>query len=299
MENATEDMDPQSQQSPNEENKLPSFDLLEQGIAAKRNGDSNLAQKYFYQALAFDLAFVPALVELAILFDDTGELDKALEYYDRALQIDPDHYELRLHYANALIRNDQIDQGISHIRRAIELKEDSSDAWYYLALTYFFYLNETQKAIAICYSILEREDDYVAAYNLLGEIAFAQSQLQEAKDHFETALQADPDNKDAHLALSAIYGNDLQKRHKSLEHSFYLLEKDPADPLARHNAQMALKLPPHEQSSPSDTALEEGMAYIYLEDWALAEHALKRALRLNPSHPHVWQMLQQVRKKKA
>lgn len=271
------------------------FDLLKRGIGAKEQKLYKKALRIFYDLLAEDVNFIPALIELAILYDEIDDQAKAKYYFERAIGLDPGHYELRLHFANSLIRHEEVDAGIDQIRQAIELDEKNCDGWYYLAIAYFFYLNESVKALAIAERILEIDPNYVSGYTLLGEIYFAMNNIEESRRYFHKALQIDPTNKDSHLALSAIYGNDIKDRHQSLRHSLFLLDKDPEDKLARHNAEMALKLPPREEISQSEQAYEEGMAYLYLEQWDLAEHALRRAMKLNPSHPEIWQMLQKVR----
>jgi len=206
---------------------------------------------------------------------------------------------VRIHLANCLIRSDKVDRGIQQLRQAIEQDENKVDGWYYLAIAYFVYLNETEKSMAIVHRIIELNPYYISGYTLLGEIQFSLKDVKGAIFSFEKALKIDPNNKDAHLALSAIYGNDLQDRHKSLKHSLFLLESDPLDEMAKHNVEMALKLPIQKAGKPSHQALEEGMAYLYLRKWDLAEHALKRALRLDPSHPRVWNLLQKARTKKS
>lgn len=273
-------------------------DLLKQGLSAKKDGRLSDAEAIFIKCLQKDISFVPALIELAILYDDQDELSKSIYYYEKALKLDPLHYEVRIHLANCLIRNEQVDRGIQELRDAIEQDENKADGWYYLAIAYFIYLNETEKALAIVHRIIEINPFYISGYTLLGEIQFSRKDIQGAIQSFEKALQIDPENKDAHLALSAIYGNDLKNRHESLKHALLLLESDPTDEMAKHNVEMALKLPAQKSDKPSDQALEEGMAYLYLKKWDLAEHALKRALRLDPSHPQVWKLLQKARGKK-
>lgn len=269
--------------------------FLKDGLKAKDGGFFSEAVSNFMKALQLDLSFVPALIELAILYDDVKNLEKSIIYYQRALKLDPNHYELRLHYANVLIRNESVDQGIQEIRIAIEQNEEKVDGWYYLAIAYFFYLNETEKALAIANQINKMDPAYTSGYTLLGEIYFSLGDTDKSIKYFQKALRLDPENKDAHLALSAIFGNDLKDREKSLKHSMYLLNKYPQDKLAKNNAIMALKLPLNKSTPLSEQVLTEGMAYLYLEKWDQAEHALKRAMHLKPSHPEVWKILQKVR----
>ncbi len=271
------------------------FDQIKEGILAKEKGQMKDAARLFLNILQEDMNFVPALIELALLYDEQEEFDRAESYFQRALSLDPDHFELRLHYANSLIRKGSIEPGIDQIRYVLEKDENHCDAWYYLAITYFFYLNENVKALAIAERIIEIDPGFTAGYTLLGEIYFSLKNIPQSLKYFQRVLEIEPTNKDAHLALSAIYGKDLMDRHKSLKHSMFLLESNSYDKLARHNAEMALRLPPNQEIQASEQALEEGMAYLYLEKWDLAEHALKRALKLNPEHPEVWKMLQKVR----
>ncbi len=86
--------------------------------AELRNVDK--AVEMYERALHVDSQYVPALFNLAGLFEETGERDRAIALYQRVLTIDPEHAESksRLVYAQRIERQD--DPLIDLVREAAE-----------------------------------------------------------------------------------------------------------------------------------------------------------------------------------
>jgi tetratricopeptide (TPR) repeat protein len=64
--------------------------LLEEGNAAYDQGNYTVAMQYYDKALIIDPNFVEALSNKGLALDNLGRSEEAIQYYDKALVIDPD-----------------------------------------------------------------------------------------------------------------------------------------------------------------------------------------------------------------
>jgi len=183
--------------------------------------------------------------------DDTG---RALEQFYKALEIDADdpylHYDLALTYDMKGV----LDKTEYHLKKAIDLKPDYSNAYNYLGVVYFrqgkvdqaiesyhkalanlLYLNPQDAHLNLGIAHLSRKDyqkakghleeairlvpDFVAAYNNLGQVYEGMGQYSKAKDAYRRALEYNPEYVDAHLNLGKLYyrTGERQKAIKSFD----------------------------------------------------------------------------------
>ncbi len=87
-----------------------------------RQGDK--AHEMYEKALAVDAAYIPALFNLAGLFEETGERQPAIDLYRQILSIDPTHWDSlsRLAYAERATSAD--DEIVSSLRAAFNTSRD-------------------------------------------------------------------------------------------------------------------------------------------------------------------------------
>src|SRR5207245_1290910 len=143
-----------------------------------------------------------ALTNLGTFLMDRGQLDDALSYFQRALAVrsssEPRHYSLSLglihdSVGNVLARKGQLDQAIVHLRQAIQLRPDFPDAHYNLG-TVLFKKGDLDGAIAQWRTTLSIHPYDGGAHTSLGNELVQKGLLREAADHYEKALQSEPDS---------------------------------------------------------------------------------------------------------
>jgi type IV pilus assembly protein PilF len=168
-----------------------------------------------------------------------NDTSKALEQFLKALEINPDdpylHYDLALTYDMKGV----LDKAEYHLKEAIKLKPDYSDAYNYLGFVYFrqgkvheaieaynkalgnllyenpqeahlnlgvayLSLKEYQKAKAQLEEAIRLVPTFVAAYNSLGKTYEGLGQYDKARSAYEKALELNPEYVDAYLNLGKL-----------------------------------------------------------------------------------------------
>ena len=131
---------------------------------------------------------------------------KALEQFRQALKIYPDaphlHYDLALTYD----MKGMLDKTEYHLKEAIRLKPDYSDAYNYLGFIYFG-RGKDEEAIQYYHKALENElyMNPQDAHNNLGLIYLRQKKYRKAVLHLEEAVRVVPDFAAAYNNLGKAY----------------------------------------------------------------------------------------------
>ena len=143
-----------------------------------------------------------ALTNLGTLLMERGQLDDALSYFQNALAVrsrsEHRHYNLSLALihdstGNVLARKGRLNEAIAHFRQAIDLRPDFPDAHYNLG-TALFQKEDLDGAIAEFRTTLSIHPYDAGAHTSLGNALVQKGLLREAVDHYEKALQSDPDS---------------------------------------------------------------------------------------------------------
>jgi tetratricopeptide (TPR) repeat protein len=143
-----------------------------------------------------------ALTNLGTLLMERGRLDDALSYFQKALAVrsgsEHRHYNLSLALihdstGNVLARKGRLDDAIVHFRQAIQLRPDFPDAHYNLGIA-LFQKEDLDGAIAEWRTTLSIHPYDAGAHTSLGNALVQKGLLREAADHYEKALQSEPDS---------------------------------------------------------------------------------------------------------
>jgi tetratricopeptide (TPR) repeat protein len=198
-----------------------------------------------------------------------NEPTKALEQFLNALEIYPDdpalHYDLALTYD----MKGALDKTKYHLKEAIQLKPDYSDAYNYLGFVYFsegkvneaikcyqkaldndLYLNaqDAHMNLGVAYlslkdyhkAVLQLEEairlvpDFAAAYNNLGKAYEGLGQYSKARFDYEKAVEFNPQYADAYLNLGKLLYR-TGDRKKAMESFDKVIRLEPGS----HRAQEA------------------------------------------------------------
>src|SRR5215471_1533928 len=142
-----------------------------------------------------------ALTNLATALMEKGELDDALSYFQKALDVrsgsEQRHYNFSLSVihdsiGNILARKGRLNEAIVHLRQAVDLRPDFPDAHYNLG-TALFQKGDLDGAIAEWKTALSIHPNDAGANTNLGNALVQKGLLRDAADHYEKALRWDPD----------------------------------------------------------------------------------------------------------
>jgi len=107
------------------------FDLATQASRKNRPGE---AIDHLTQAVRLDPAYVEAQAQLGALYGGIGQLERALEFFDRALLLEPNWYLLHTNKASTLLMLNRPVDAESAARRAVQLNPKSVEAHYMLGV---------------------------------------------------------------------------------------------------------------------------------------------------------------------
>ena len=102
--------------------------LWEQGQAAMRDGQAARAIGLYEQSLAADPACTRNHMSLAAAYLESGQDEKACVHLARYVEAHPEHFAIRTHYAELLLRLRRVPEGCAEFERFIaDLQEQPED----------------------------------------------------------------------------------------------------------------------------------------------------------------------------
>jgi len=266
--------------------KDPNASFAVGNICAK-NGDEEKARKYFQRALEIDPNHVPALRGLADLDFQEGDYGKARELYKMVIQINPHDIEAYYKLGQTFHKEGLLEKARDVFMAAGNL------GMLMLQSDRFVEASEIYQVMALT------QDDslswYFFGYSLLGQdkfdkALFAFEKVPEGTSHYQPALIRRA------IALSA-----LDRRDEAVE----LLESWIAENQGDEDAVMALSglFEDAEEYRRAADVLEKlvdshgsenprlfftlGVLYDKLKDWQSSADYMKRSLELSPNDAHV------------
>jgi tetratricopeptide (TPR) repeat protein len=143
---------------------------------------------------------------LGLIAHQERKLEAAIAHYQKALVLNPDHYDTHNNLAVALHEHSQIDAAIVHYKRALVLKPDYADAHnnYANALRS---KGRAEDAIAHYRQAIAHQPNYPDAHNNLGLALYAQGEFGQAAECYRQAIALRPSYAQAHNHL----GNALKE----------------------------------------------------------------------------------------
>jgi protein O-mannosyl-transferase len=120
-----------------------------------------------------------------------GQLDEAIVHFRKALEIAPDHADVRANLGSALLQKGDVDGAIAQYEKALEIKPDYAEVHYNLGNALLL-KGQLDEAIAHYKKTLERDPQNADVYNNLGLVLFQQGQVEQAIADYQKALEINP-----------------------------------------------------------------------------------------------------------
>jgi tetratricopeptide (TPR) repeat protein len=146
----------------------------------------------------------------------------ALEYYQKALELDPHNSFIYTNRALAYLRKQEYDQSLKNTLHALELNPNDAKAWntqgcVYLALKQYPLAIENFNRALVC------DPHYTDVYLNLG-VAYNESQnLEKALEAYQQALQQSPDYAVAYFNRALLYHHQGELKKALADYNTYLL----------------------------------------------------------------------------
>ena len=133
---------------------------------------------------------------------NSGQLQKGIDEYWKALEIDPVNLTAHNGLGSALVGCGRGDEAIAHCRKALEIHPDNAELVNNLGAA-LASRGKIDEAVVQYEKALELKPDCAQAHNNLGSVLFERGRIDDAIDHFEKALASRPDYAEAHNNLAA------------------------------------------------------------------------------------------------
>lgn len=136
------------------------------------------------------------------------------------------------------------EKAIKEFKRALEIKPESAEAQFNLALIYFQNSQERHKSLEEFLRVVALKPKHADAHNNIGIFYLEQKKYEKARHHFEKAVEADPNLPKAHNNLAFLFYT-LKQYQAALKEFNIGLQLDPTNDSVRTQIQLIQRKCPH------------------------------------------------------
>lgn len=266
------------------------------GADFARRGDRQAAERAFQRALSYNPLLVDAHTNLGNLKQAEGNLEEALSWYHRALEIDGADAEALMGQGVSLARSGNIAGGIESLERAVASRPRFVLALQNLGIAYGQAGRRTEAA-EVFRKAIEIDPAFASAWNSLGRELFYLGQLTEAVACLRRRLTLDGETADALAGLGCLL-RDVGQIDEGIALLQRAVEKSPNSASLRNDLGIAYS---HVQRREEATecfrqallhdpdfspALNNlGISLSEVHEYGEAMAAYRKAIGINPNYP--------------
>jgi tetratricopeptide (TPR) repeat protein len=165
---------------------------------------------------------------LGLLSAREGHTDDAIQQFQQALQLDPDHFIALENLGNAYRQAKRWDDAKATLQHALQLNPESPEANYAMGMVYA-QTNDEDHAFEFLQKAIAEKPAYPEALNNLGVLYLRKNQAADAEKSFKEAIRVAPSFEQSYFNLARLYaieGNNAGARQLLSE----LRQRHPGDP---------------------------------------------------------------------
>ncbi len=240
-------------------NDQEKFNELIKGNDALASGNYDEAIDYYDRALQMDSEFADAYNNMGVAFYENDEPGMALENYNHAIRIKPDYYEAILNRSNAFSELGRVESALMDLETIRKAFPDTSTVYFAQGLVkskakdYRGAIEAFSKAGSIDPSSVEVPIN-------IGTIHYYQKDFDSAKLYLNKALAIDPTQGSTYNALALIAIEELNSA-LALQLANKALDQTPNDPYFLNN---------------------RGYVYLQMDSLVLGEADISESIRMDP-----------------
>ena len=269
------------------------------GYEAELNQDTGSAIREYQLALRSDPASIYIKSRLAVLYFSLGDMVRAVETADQLAQSGSRDGQLHIVMAGIYAKAGQSQKALQMYDRAIELDRNQSEAYFSkgVLLVNLKRLDEAERAFE---QGIERSKDSPIGYYYLGRIEIEAKQFDRAIQHLNQAIQTNPHFEPAYMALAALYETQQDRTGAIGVYRKYLQVINPQSKEMRHHlirlflqdkayrdALSELDTLLREDPDDLDSQLRMGLVYGELKEYPKAIAQLTKILSARPAELRV------------
>jgi len=193
----------------------PSQKIIENLINLHTSGKLDDAKKKIVSYIKkFPKAFALYNILGAILANE-NKLEEAVNYHQKAIEINPSYAEGYNNLAVALQKLERLDEAVNNYKIALKLKPNFAQVYNNLA-TALKYLNKFDEALINCKKAIDLKPDFADAHNNLGTILKDLNRMEESYECLNKAIKLKTDYAEAYYNLGIVL-KKLGKIEESIE----------------------------------------------------------------------------------
>ncbi len=221
-------------------------------------------------------------------FED-GKWDKAVDEYENLLSKNKNQPEILYKLGNAYCKKGELEKAVEAFNKATQLKPDYADAYQRMSEV-SMQLEVPADDLKDCIGNVQKDPNNTNAHMKLGMTYYKRNLFDEAKREYETVIGLDPKNTDAYFNLGVLH-QDFGSHDKAVEMYKKAVEFSPNHDKAHFNLGIAFYQTGHLEASVSeykrvieinprytDAYVNLGIVYFVKGDYKSALVVLKKAL---------------------
>ena len=252
----------------NKNKKLEIDETFNSAVKNHQENKTDIAEDLYNQVLKIDPNHANAHNNLGVIYQNSGEAEKAKKCYEKAIEINSNyanaHNNLGVMFANL----SELQKAKNCFEKAVVINPSYVEAHNNLGAIYKN-LGETEKAKNCFEKAIEINPNYADAHSNLGAIFNDLGETEKAKNCFEKAIEINPGYADAHSNLGAIF-NNLGETEKAKNCFEKAIEINPGYANAYYNL---------------------GVILANLGENQKARDCYEKVIEINPNHPGTYNNL--------
>lgn len=174
--------------------------------------DIKKAILYYTKAIQNDPELDEAHMELALLYDDEGKMHQALYHAEMASKLDPENADYLLYKAEIYAHAGLLDEAIEYFNDLLDLGLSAPEIYSEYAEV-LFDMEEVEQGMDLLYKGIELNPEDVELRCRLGGYLWALNEFDEARIYLKQALDIDPNCGLVFFDLFPKFENDSKLLH--------------------------------------------------------------------------------------
>ncbi|MGB2865815.1 MAG: tetratricopeptide repeat protein [Sedimentisphaerales bacterium] len=250
----------------------------EQEVAVLKKEELELAERLIQD---FPNSINPIML-MGNLWERYGDATKALEYFNKVLEQDPERPDIYKSVGWFFMNKEQYEQAIGYWQKALEIDPNIPGVHNNIALA-LMGQNKQNEAIGELEKDIKISPRSSFSYFLLGQLYLRQKEYEKAGNNYEKAIEIQPNYANAYYGLFTLSAR-LKQQEKAKEYMtvFKKLKAEDMKILKDRNEIVDDLI--DMQKGAAETYLLAGQMYQAGENFQKAEELLKRAITLDPNN---------------
>jgi len=184
-------------------------ELLQAGLALQKEDKPQEALERYLEALQLDEQYAPTHAALASVYEQFGQVDKAIEELERAAELAPENSAIQTQLGRLYLRQESYDAAIAALERATQIEPEDAEIRSLLGTAYLYRAHDDlQRSIAALEKSIALDAENAQSRFYLA-MAYIQrdgtGDVERALEQLEKSLALDAEQTAIYFYLGQLY----------------------------------------------------------------------------------------------